>query len=426
MSPAREVKTQLDRPKVIFRPVVTGVDGRGNSVLRPTMQVPRGMRSENLPALRLAEYHQHGSQPLPPPANVAPAESHDAEEASPFVEDEMPMPVGSDFPEEYYDYGQSMGPGCAEPCSPSMYSHSDPALGWWYGLLANLHGPRAVPAGIGPENVMNALFFLDTTQPLNNWRIRGDAGKDWELPDRAEYFWAKTPDGKGPEPDLQIGEPSVNYQDLRFYLERGSDRFSVGTEIPIRAVDPVVRRNSTGLGDMTLTTKALLLDGRCWQISQIFRTWFPTGSAHRGTGNGHFSLEPGLATRYKFSDITYFHSDISYLFPIAGDSMYQGEILNAGIGISHVFIDTDRYAVIPTLELDSSTILDGAYTRPGLAPTKIEVDSDSILNLHPGVRIVCDKGCDCGTKEFGIAGGIALTEDHWYETMIRLEFRWTH
>lgn len=451
-----EARTQLDRPKIIFDPVMAAVDGRGNSVLRPDVQVPQGLTSENLPSLRLAQYHEHQSLPIPPqkkaaaPKQPAPQPSlveHMDSDYSNYVvaEDETlpparaPAPDGTegDFDGPYAEL--MMQPGCAEPCSPYLNSHPDSeVMACWYGLFANLHGPRAYPAGIGPENVMNAPFFIDTTQPLNNCRIRGDAGKNWEFPDRAEYFWAKTPNGLGPQAELDEGEPDVDYQDISFYIERGTDRFSVGTELPIRSVDPEIRLNTTGFADMNLTTKALLLDGKCWQLTQVFRTFFPTGSAHRGTGNGHFSLEPGIAARYKFSDITYFHGDLSYWFPLGGDLDQAGQILNAGLGISHVLVDTDTYAVIPTLELVSSTVLDGAQTNPGFVPVPppmpppnpnpfvTQIDSLSVVNLHPGVRIVCDRDCDCGTKEFGIAGGIALTEDHWFESMIRLEFRWTY
>ena len=410
----------FDRPRILFRPVVTGVDSQGRTLLRPSVQLAGGaLVTENLPSLRLAQHHEE--IPTPPPASPAPSTNP----APPI----NPAPETIPEPDIAYPVEQEwMPPVVVDDCSSPANSSVGPLRECWYTLLASLNGPRACPSGVGPEHVMNALFFLDTTQPLNNCRVRLDAGYDWEFPDRAEYFWAKTPGGRGPIDPVSPpddGEPAVDYQDIRFYIERGGDRFSVGTELPIRSVDPELRLNSTGLADMNLTTKALLLDGKCWQLSQIFRTYFPTGSAHRGTGNGHFSLEPGVAARYKWSDVTYFHGDLSYWFPIAGDLDQSGQILNAGIGISHVLVDTDSYAVIPTFELDSWTVLDGQQTAP-FAPAAEEIDTVSIVNLHPGVRFVCDKGCDCGTKEFGIASGIAVTEDQFYSAMIRIEFRWTH
>jgi hypothetical protein len=128
-------------------------------------------------------------------------------------------------------------------------------------------------------------------------------------------------------------------------IERGTDQFSVATELPLRIVDPIDRRNTAGFGDMNVTTKTVLLNGRKWQLAHVFRSYFPTGSFRRGTGNGHFSLEPGVAYRYKFSDITYLHGDLKYWFPLGADPIYGGQFLNYGIGISRVAVDRDDFAV---------------------------------------------------------------------------------
>jgi hypothetical protein len=282
---------------------------------------------------------------------------------------------------------------------------------------------------------MNAPFWLDTTQPLQNCRVRGDAAADWEFPDRIEYFWAQTPGPKGAQQvDFadEGGEPNVDYQEVSFYIERGGERFSVGTDLPIRAVDPVVRRNTTGFADMRVTTKAVLLDGKDWQLTQVMHTHIPTGSFRRGTGNGHMSLEPGVAWRYKWSDVTYIHGDLTYWFPIAADPFHSGQMFNYGIGISHIWIDGDKWAIMPTLELNAWTVVDGRQTFPGetILPPPVdpggfeEIDTLSILNIHPGLRWVCDTAGDCGVREFGITSGFTVTEDHWYEEILRIELRW--
>jgi hypothetical protein len=388
-------------------------------------------------------FAQAGAMPmddsLPPPADYVPPDALERPLA------EYPGPYAGPYPDPY------AGPG-ADCWVPEEMPYEEPMtwvdackpfLECGYTVLAHMNGPRSCPPGIGVENVMNALFWIDTTQPLNNCRVRGDAAADLEFPDRIEYFWAKTPFGKGPEPPLDplspdplnpqrltVGEPSVDYQDVSFYIERGGDRFSVGTELPIRAVDPKIRLNSAGFADMKVTTKTVLLDGKEWQLTQIFHTHIPTGSAHRGTGNGHVSLEPGVAWRYKWSDVTYFHGDLTYWFPIAADPDHSGQMFNYGIAISHVWMDGDKWALIPTLELNAWTILDGRQTRPVFVtgPDDVnsfhEIDTLSILNIHPGLRWVCDTAGDCGVREFGISGGVAVTEDHWYEEILRLELRW--
>jgi hypothetical protein len=302
-----------------------------------------------------------------------------------------------------------------------------------HGLVNCVYGPPCYEGSLGVERVMHAPFFIDTTQPMKNCRVRFDFAWNEEFPDRAEYFWAKSPGPPGPingaRPDE--GEVSVDYQDIRFYIERGSDTFSVATEIPIRMVDPVINNNVAGLGDINVTTKAVLLDGRKWQLAQIFRSYFPTGSPIAGLGNGHTSLEPGVAYRYKFSDVTYLHGDLKFWFPLGGDPNQAGEILNYGIGFSHVAVDGDYFAVIPTLEFIAWTVLDGDQTLPGASPIMgappitERVDNLTIVNIAPGVRFVWENGNDCGTRELGISSGIAVSDAHWYESIVRVDLRWS-
>jgi hypothetical protein len=388
-------------------------------------------------------------QPLPPPSRIEPQPSTSPE--PPIFQESLPdggemmmepmvegMPGDFGMPGEagmpYGEYGDHVKHGGPVACGDGVdegwgHDHVGGPLGRALDSFAEcLHGPPCYQGALGVERVMHAPFFIDTTQPLQNCRVRFDFGWDEEFPDRAEYFWPKTPDRV--RPDVTVGEPSVDYQDIRFYIERGTKQFSVATELPLRIVDPEIRRNSAGFGDMNLTTKAVLLDGRKWQLAQLFRTYFPTGSTNSGRGNGHFSFEPGVAYRYKFSDITYFHGDLKYWFPVGVDPTFAGEFLNYGIGVSHVAVDRDCFAVIPTLELVAWTVLDGAQTPPGPVPQDpnlqgIPVDNMSIVNLCPGVRFVWENGNDCNTRELGISAGVALSDDHWYESLLRVELRWS-
>jgi hypothetical protein len=417
-SPSQPDTSFLNRPKIIFDPIVSGIDSRGRAVLRPDVQVADdlGMPDTGSPINQATYVIQDD---LPPPAAPYPTETE-----YPTNEDwTTPVVVGDCEPHDGNGYGMN---------------------GHWQGLHRHMNGCGGCggcASGVGAEYVMHAPFFVDTTQPFNNCYVRGDAAADWDFPDRAEYFWARTPGGRGPaDPGLSNavppvplnrGETSVDYQDVVFYIEKGAERFSIGTKIPIRAVDPDIRLNTAGLADMEVISKVVLIDGKCWQLSHIFSTHLPTGSAKRGTGNGHVSLEPGVAVRYKWSDLTYLHGDLTYLFPIAADPDWSGQMLNHGLAISHVWIDTDTYAIIPTLELDAWTVLDGRQTLPGFALNPVtlqrfdEIDTVSMVNIYPGLRWVCDKGCDCGVKEFGISTGVCVTEDSWYEEILRVEFRWS-
>lgn len=405
-SPSAE--NPLHRPKLIFQPVAGGVDSRGNALLRPSVQVaPSRHSSVEGEDIQLTQFP--GEEPLP--IGVP----------GPMASPEMAYPVDEEWmPPVVYD----------APCADCEGGSG----GFFHGMHGRQTNQCPGQTGVGREYVMHAPFFIDRTQPFNHCAVRADAAKNWQFPDRAEYFWARTPGGKGPvDPfDPPQAEPSVNYQDVVFSIEKGWERFSINTEIPIRAVDPDIRLNTAGLADMEVTTRTVLLDGCRFQLSQIFSTHLPTGSYSRGTGNGHVSLEPGIAYRYKINDNTYFHGDLTYLFPIGADPDFAGQILNYGLALSHVWIDTDTYAIIPTIEVDCWTVLDGRESLPGIdfnendpLANSQEIDSMGIVNVHPGLRWVCDKGGDCGVKEFGISSGICVTQDTWYEELVRIEFRWS-
>lgn len=299
-------------------------------------------------------------------------------------------------------------------------------VGWpgaWQALSRYVRGRGSDPRrgydiGVGRERLPYALFEIDSTQPLNNYRLRFDSAYDWESPDRAEYFWAKG-GARGPAP----AEPSVDYQDIRFLLEVASPRFSLGTEIPLRFINPRVAGNTTGLGDLSLTTKTLLVDGDSWQLTQILRTQLSTGTAKLGRGNGHISMEPGLLARYKWSEDTYLHSELKFWFPLGGDPTFSGQALRYGFGISNVMYDRDDFAVLRTLELVSWSFVSGQKTVAFGPP--VPVDGENILNLYPGLRFVHDMGGDFGMFEVGLSGGLSVTERHFYRELLRLDLRWS-
>ena len=389
-----------EREKIYFRPTVVDVDRNGQPKLRPNVRLAqRYVRTVQTNDAGNAEIGDSSVEQLPP----GPPE--------PVIPDQWAAPIVDGPYEEY---------GVSENCCPPRLG---PCQQLWGRVCARLNGPCGCEPGLGPERVMHAVAFVDTTQPQKNFRTRFDAGYDWELPDRSEYFWARIngrgPSGRGPE-------RNVDFQDIRFYMELGGPKFSVATEVPIRIVDPDVYENGSGLGDVNITTKLLFIDGQVWQISNLFRTYVPSGNPSAGVGVGHASIEPGFAWRYKWSDVTYIHGDLKYWVPLGGDQLHAGEALIYGFAMSHVWIDADDYAIMPTLELVGYTFLDGEATVAGIGNNTVtaEVDSDGILNFHPGIRWVVDDGGDCGIKEFGVFGGVALTSDHLYRGLLRLEVRY--
>lgn len=305
------------------------------------------------------------------------------------------------------------------PCGPLRQfgcPHCSP-VERWFG-----EDEQATDAGLGQERVMLAPFEIDVTQPFNNLRMRVDCAYNLKQPDRAEFYWARPTSLGGVGPNLP--ERSLDYQDIRFQLEMGGPKFSAATDIPIRVLDPDINPNTAGFADMNLTTKLVMIDGERWQITQYFRTYFNTGFSPRGLGTGHISIEPGFLARMKWSDRTYFHAEAKFWIPTPGHLDQAGEVLRFGVGVSHVWFETDSFAAMPTLELVGWSVLDGLETT---YPTGalVEVDPEGIFNVYPGIRFVRDAESDLGLAELGISGGAALTTNQWYETLIRVEARFS-
>ncbi len=123
---------------------------------------------------------------------------------------------------------------------------------------------------------------------------------------------------------------------------------------------------------------------------------------------------------YVVLDVHKNENEVALAYPGRG-----GEVLTYGIAMSHVWRETDTWAIMPTLEFVGVSFVDGAETVPGLPLTVDFVDPEGIFSIHPGVRCVWDKGSDCGVQEFGIFTGYGVTSDTLYESLIRAELRWS-
>jgi hypothetical protein len=287
--------------------------------------------------------------------------------------------------------------------------------GTWYGLGDSK--PCDDGGGIGHERVMFALFDIDNSQPESDLRMRFGAYYHEQDPDRAEFFWAAA-GIKGPT----LPEQHVDWQTVDTALELASGKsFSITTEIPLDLLNPVNNPNEAGLGDLTVTTKTVLLNGNDWQITQILRVFTPTGDPLKGLGTGHVSLEPGLLFQYKWSPETYFHGELEYWFPIAGDPPFAGQVLEYGLGISHLLYENDTFAAIPTLEFVGWTVFDGEQTSPLGVPQR--VDTMGIFNIEPGIRFASDTGGDLGVIDWGVHASFAVTPNRWYNSAFMLEVR---
>ncbi|MCE9607507.1 MAG: hypothetical protein K8U03_21680 [Planctomycetia bacterium] len=286
------------------------------------------------------------------------------------------------------------------------------------GLRAWLMSKRPTGSGgLGRERLAFAPFEIDVSAPNPSMRARLVSVRGAQYPDRAEYLWARTVNGRGPK----LAESGLDYQETRFQMELGSKRFSTATEIPIRFTNPDVNQNHTSIGDMNLTVKTVLLDGKVWQITQLFRSFFPTGSPSMGLGTGHVSFEPGFLARYNSCDKTYYHGQLKYFFPVGGDPMFQGQVLTYGVGMSHILFDSDDFCVLPTMELVGNYIANGLRTQPN--GVVADAAGEHILALYPGFRVARDRGSELGLLEWGMSMGLPITGPRFYDSIFRFDFR---
>jgi hypothetical protein len=238
-----------------------------------------------------------------------------------------------------------------------------------------------------------------------------------QYPDRSEYLWARI-GGRGPK----LPETNLDYQEARFLMELGSKKFSLATEVPFRYTNPDVNPNHTSISDMQIATKLVMLDGKTWQITQLFRSFFPTGSPSMGLGNGHVAFEPGFLARYNDCDTTFYHFQVKYLFPVGGDPTFQGQLFTYGVGVSKILFEGDKFAVLPTLEFVGNYIANGRRTESNGVVT--DAEGDHVMALYPGVRVTRDRGSDLGLFEWGMSMGLPITGPRFYDSIFRLDVRW--
>jgi hypothetical protein len=266
----------------------------------------------------------------------------------------------------------------------------------------------------------DAAFFQDAPRPITQMRLRYDSVWDYRFPDKAEILWARE-NQKGPRAPAGVaGERRVRYQDFSLYNEIAIEKFSVSFEMPYRNVEPDLFNGESGMGDLTIGTKSLLLDCELMQFAFQFKTYVPTGNFTKGIGNGHVSLEPALLLALKLTPRTYLQSEIAYWFPLGGTPDVQGPLFHYHFSLNHLLWNCGTgIKVVGVAELNGYEITGGAFTDPVTGALRSAKDVGDILNLGAGIRLViCDK------IDFGVGSAFAVTTDSLGDEWVRAEFRW--
>ncbi|MEO1527600.1 MAG: hypothetical protein AAFX06_19395 [Planctomycetota bacterium] len=386
----------VDRPKILFQPAIPTRGSDGLAILRPDV--------------RLADTEEVIAPSMPRSVFTAPTET--------VAVDEQRIAVAS-APER--TTRRAWIPQSLHARANKFRQRGRPLNRLEQQFARYLNTQRGRDVGVGAERLPFALFEMDAAKPSNNIRFRLEAGYDWEFPDRAEFFWSRL-GGKGPSLTVPT-ESSVDYQDLRLAIEVGGPKFSATTELPLRFINPTELENTGGLGDLILTTKTVMVDGERFRLTQVLRNQLATGTAKSGRGNGHVSMEPGVVAAYQWTDRTMIHSELKLWFPIGGEPGFSGPILRYGFGAANLLYDSDTFAILPTFEVVGWSVLNAQ--RTGTLGAITSIDGEDIINIYPGMRIVRDFGGDYGMFDFGINGGFAVTSRHWYDSLIRMDLRWS-
>lgn len=264
----------------------------------------------------------------------------------------------------------------------------------------------------------SSVGYIDQAIPTTLFRFRFDSAYHNTRPNRAEFFW---PGGQPLGPGPRLAERAVDYQDFSFYTERAfGNRSSIFGNLPFRLLDPVRNDNTGGLADSDVGFKHALISSNDTVATLQFRTYIPSGDAHRGLGNRHVSLEPALLVFHRVSRRLTFESEIRDWIPVGGTESFAGNTIRYGLGAGWLFHETRDWKFRGIAEFVGWTVLDGRET--------VVLGDDRVLtrNAHGDTIVNAKLGLRVGLGQFSsfYAGyGRALTHASWYDNTFRLEFR---
>lgn len=251
--------------------------------------------------------------------------------------------------------------------------------------------------------------YIDTATIANRVRFRFDAGFDMFPPDRAEFFYAAGPSGSPPN--------RVDYQEFAAYFEYAlSDCFSGFIEAPLRLINPDISSHSTGIADINLGIKALLLSNESSRTTFQLRAYLPTGDDDRRLGTGNVSIEPALLQYQRLSEKWLMENEFRVWVPLTDDNS-AGAVLRYGAGISYTHPNQCpcQLSFSPVFEMVGWTVLDGEATTTFGPPTS--ASGDTIVNAKLGLRI------SYRGEQIYAGMGQSLTSDRWYNQLARIEYR---
>jgi hypothetical protein len=350
----------------------------------------------------------------------------------------VPLPVMAQGPSQP---GDLIG-GVARPTTPA--SLSAPAEGVVASSIEVQPPPVPPPAPDvnSPRRRGSMVGYIDDAIVETKVRIRFDSGFHDNVPDRAEFFYAKCgcyrdlppnnpnydPSAPGPRPGAVS---DLNFQHLFVEGEYAfTGRFSAFGVLPLRWIQPQAFvpgtgagfPNQAGIGDLQLGAKYALVSESRQVITAKLHAFLQSGNSAEGLGTNHASLQPTLLAYQRFTDRLVLESEIADWHPLGGsaglptstDGTFSGDVFIYGIGPSYELYHRNAIRVAPVVELFGWHVLSGFQTSSAADAT-----GTNIVNLKVGARIVRDR-----QGSLYVGWGHALTSAHWYTNIVRLEYRY--
>jgi hypothetical protein len=213
-----------------------------------------------------------------------------------------------------------------------------------------------------------------------------------------------------------------------------TNRFSVFAELPTRWILPQSFAgggpgfgNQAGIGDLRAGVKLALLDASDRVLTAQVRAYLPTGDAASGLGTNHSSVEPAILYYQQVSDRVAVESQVNVWVPIGGSvgvptaqgGNFSGSVFSYGVGPSFEVYRSGSVRFAPVVELVGWYVLGGLQTQPPGSSDPADASGTNIVNLKIGARTSWDRR---GSIYAGY--GRALTTAHWYEDIVRIEYRY--
>lgn len=299
--------------------------------------------------------------------------------------------------------------------------------------------PAARPPDTGGRRRPSMVGYINDSDIATMLRVRYDLGYGINAADRAEFFYAKCgcyrglpitspaydPNAPGPGPGVLT---DMNFSQLYVHGEYAvSTRASVFGVLPVRFLRPQAFAPGTGsfgdqsgVGDLQFGAKAGLFANERRQVTAAVQFAAPSGDSLKGLGTDHWSVEPQLLYHERANDRVSLEAQFGEVFPTDGSAgvptnspaKFSGKVVYYGIGPSVEIYRRGENAFAPVVELVGWHVVNGYQTAD-----QSNAGGRNIVNLKIGGRLLM------GNNSIYVGYGKALTDDIWYDDILRFEYR---